>query len=98
MAKKRTALSLPLEFDTKLSKLAEYEGIPKATLIVNFLSQLEPHVDLMLQGHSALEQGKSPSKIIDTLMGNSIDQLAIATNELNAINKLHLENKNNEDD
>ena len=70
MPSKKTRVNLTVDDDLNavLDSLAEMEGIPKATMIVNILEEMRPYFSDLLAAMQLVEQKKDPSKAINKLL------------------------------
>ena len=70
MPSKKTRINLTVDDDlnelqTALSKI---DGKPKATLIVDILEQMRPHLTELLHAMELVEQKKDPSRVLNKLL------------------------------
>ena len=70
MPSKKTRINLTVDEDMNdlLVALAKLEGKPKATLIVDILEQMRPHLAGLIEAMKLVEQKKDPSKAINKLL------------------------------
>lgn len=70
MPSKKTRINLTVDedMDNLLIALAKLEGKPKATLIVDILEQMRPHLSGLIHAMQLVEQKKDPSKAINKLL------------------------------
>lgn len=81
--KTRISVSFDNETLAIYEKLAEYRGIPRATLITEFLEVLKPHVEELNKAFKDLEEKKDPSKIFLNMLANAQEEYAKAIRQIN---------------
>lgn len=70
MPSKKTRINLTVDDDLNelLTALSKIDGKPKATLIVDILEQMRPHLTDLLHAMELVEQKKDPSKALNKLL------------------------------
>lgn len=70
MPSKKTRINLTVDDDLNelLTALSKLEDKPKATLIIDILEQMRPHLTDLLHAMQLVEQKKDPSKVINKLL------------------------------
>lgn len=73
MATKKTRINLSVddEMNELLIELAALQGIPKATLVTEYLNQLRPHMEDMRDALRMINEKKDPSKHLRSMLLNS---------------------------
>ena len=73
MPTKKTRINLSVDEDMNelLIELAALQGIPKATLVTEYLNQLRPHMEEMRDAIRMINEKKDPSKHIRNMLLNS---------------------------
>lgn len=66
--KRRIALTVDDDLDSLLISLAELQDTPKATLIVDILEQMRPHLVDLNKALKLVKEKKDPSKAINKLL------------------------------
>lgn len=69
--KTRINLSVDDEMNELLIELAALQGIPKATLVTEYLNQLRPHMVEMRDAIRMINEKKDPSKHLRNMLLNS---------------------------
>ena len=70
-AKPRINLSVDEDLNELLTELAALQGIPKATLVTEYLNQLRPHMEEMRDAIRMVNDKNDPSKHLRNMLLNS---------------------------
>lgn len=70
MPSKKTRINLTVDDDLNelLTALSKLDDKPKATLIVDILEQMRPHLTELLHAMELVEQKKDPSRVLNKLL------------------------------
>lgn len=73
MPSKKTRINLTIDddMDNILSELSKLQGIPKATLVKNYLEMLRPHMVDIIDAIQLVNEKKDPSKHLRNMLLNS---------------------------
>jgi hypothetical protein len=81
---KRIALTLRPELDSVITRIADFQKVPKTTVINEMLTELLPVLTGISDAYSLIEQKQSPAVAMNAILAMSMQKIGELGNELAA--------------
>lgn len=80
--KQRTNITLDDDINAIFQRLADLRGMPKATLIVEYLEAMKPHAESMIEALELVEQNKNPALVFGKMFADAHSEMGQTLNEI----------------